>query len=67
MGVASDFGRSGYGSQILTRAIEKVFQQNPETEYAMLYAVGWNSKANNFYKKYGMEVKNSYNVPFTGI
>ena len=48
MGVSSDLSRSGYGTQILTRAIDKVFQQNPEEEYALLYAVGWNAKAQNF-------------------
>jgi len=65
MAVASDFQRSGYGSEILTRAIEMVFSQNPETTYALLYAVGWNAKAHNFYKKYGMEKNNYYEVPYT--
>jgi len=65
LGVSSHFERSGYGTQILTRAIERVFEQNPETDHALLYAVGWNAKAQNFYRKYGMEVKNYHNVPYT--
>jgi len=64
MAVSSSFQRSGYGSEILTRAIENVFLQNPETEYALLYAVGWNAKAQNFYKKYGMEINAQYKVPY---
>lgn len=64
MGVSSNFQRHGYGTMILTRAIEKVFQQNPGTESVILYAVGWNAKAQNFYKKYGMEINNQYKVPY---
>jgi len=64
MGVSSNFQRLGYGLEILTKAIENVFQQNPETEYALLYCVGWNAKAQNFYKKYGMEIKTIHKVPY---
>ena len=67
MGVASDFQRNGYGSLILTRAVEMVFQQNPDTAYAVLYAVGWNAKAQNFYRKYGMEVNGQYKVPYVDV
>lgn len=64
IGVSSDFQRLGYGAMILTRAIEKVFQQNPYAEYAVLYAVGWNAKAQSFYKKYGMEINKQHKIPY---
>lgn len=67
MGVSSNFQRSGYGSAILTRAIENIFLQNPETEYALLYCVGWNTKAQNFYKKYGMEINAIHKVPYDNV
>ena len=65
MGVSSEYQRLGYGSMILTRAIENIFLQNPDAEYAVLYAVGWNAKAQNFYKKYGMNVNAEHKVPYT--
>lgn len=64
LAVSSDFQRAGYGSMILTRAIEMVLMQYPDAEYAVLYCVGWNSKAQNFYKRYGMEVNGQYQVPY---
>jgi len=64
MGVSSKFQRLGYGSMILTRAIEKVFTQNPDAEYAVLYAVGWNAKAQSFYQKYGMKTNGHLKVPY---
>jgi GNAT superfamily N-acetyltransferase len=64
IGVSSDFQRLGYGSMILTRAIERVFAQNPAAEYAVLYAVGWNAKAQQFYRKYGMEAMKEHKVPY---
>jgi len=67
MGVSSKFQRSGYGAAILTRAIEVVFQQNSDAEYAMLYCVGWNTKAQNFYKKYSMELKAIHKVPYNEV
>ena len=67
MGVSSDFQRLGYGSMILTRAIERIFRQNSEAEYALLYAVGWNAKAQNFYKRYGMEVNKQHKVPYSAV
>ncbi|HCL01389.1 MAG TPA: hypothetical protein DHW61_03075 [Lachnoclostridium phytofermentans] len=63
LAVAADYQRSGYGAQILTRAIEVVFQ-NPDIDCAWLLVVGWNSKAFNFYKKYGLKVKTMYKVPY---
>lgn len=52
--VADNHQRKGYGSIILTRAIEMVFENTAE-DYAYLYAVDWNVKGQSFYKKYGME------------
>ncbi|MDR0288125.1 MAG: GNAT family N-acetyltransferase [Clostridiales bacterium] len=54
MAVANDHQRKGYGSEILTRAIEMIFK-NTTGNYAYLYAVDWNKKGQSFYKKYGME------------
>jgi len=52
--VADGHQRRGYGSIILTRAIESVFKHT-DAPYARLYAVDWNTKGQSFYKKYGME------------
>jgi len=54
MAVANNHQRKGYGSTILTRAIEMVFK-NTDNDFAYLYAVDWNAKGQSFYKKYGME------------
>jgi len=54
MAVANNHQRKGYGSAILTRAIEMVFD-NTTKDFAYLYAVDWNTKGQLFYKKYGME------------
>jgi len=54
MAVADNHQRKGYGSVILTRAIETVFEST-DNEFAYLYAVDWNTKGQSFYKKYGME------------
>jgi len=67
MGISSEFQRRGYGSLILTRAIEMVFRQNPVAEYAILYCVGWNAKAQNFYKRYGMEINGQHKVPYEDV
>lgn len=45
----------GYGSDLLTRAIEMSFASS-DADFAFLYAVDWNTKAQAFYRKYGMEV-----------
>jgi len=52
--VAQGQQRRGYGTIILTRAIEMAFQCT-DADYAYLYAVDWNEKGQAFYKKYGME------------
>jgi len=67
MGVSSEFQRYGYGSMILSRAIEKIFHQQPNAEYAFLYCVGWNAKAQNFYKRYGMEINKQHRVPYNVV
>ncbi len=54
MAVAESQQRKGYGAQILTRAIEMAFRHTDKS-FAYLYAVDWNDKAHNFYRKYGME------------
>lgn len=54
MAVADKQQRKGYGSMILTRAIEMIFEHTTD-HYAYLYAVDWNAKGQSFYKKYGME------------
>ncbi|MDR2687102.1 MAG: GNAT family N-acetyltransferase [Oscillospiraceae bacterium] len=52
--VADGYQRRGYGTIILTRAIEMIFQHT-DKECAYLYAVDWNVKGQSFYRKYGME------------
>ena len=54
LAVAAGQQRKGYGTIILTRALEMAFQHT-DKEYAYLYAVDWNAKGQSFYKKYGME------------
>jgi GNAT superfamily N-acetyltransferase len=54
MAVAAKQQRKGYGTIILTRAIEMVLE-NTINNYAYLYAVDWNIKGQSFYRKYGME------------
>ena len=46
--------RKGYGTIMLTRAIEMVFENTSE-DFVYLYAVDWNQKAQLFYRNYGME------------
>lgn len=53
--VSPDYQRKGYGSFILTRAIQRAFE-NPDYKFVRLYCVDWNEKGQAFYKKYGMEV-----------
>jgi ribosomal protein S18 acetylase RimI-like enzyme len=45
--------RKGYGTIMLTRAINMVFEKT-DADFACLYAVDWNLKGQSFYKKYGM-------------
>ena len=67
MGVSSEFQRLGYGSIILTRAIKTIFEQQPDAESAILYCVGWNAKAQRFYKRYGMEINKQHKVPYNVV
>ncbi len=64
LAVAEQYQHLGYGKQILSRAMENIFQ-NPENDCAILLVVGWNSKAFKFYRKYGMEIKNLHYVPYS--
>jgi len=52
--VAPAFERMGYGSLLLSRAIERAFS-GTQAAYAYLYVVDWNEKGQAFYKKFGME------------
>lgn len=61
--VAKKYQGLGYGKQILTRAIE-IDLRNPEVDHAWLLVVEWNSKAFHFYKKYGMQERAVYHVPY---
>ena len=54
LAVAAGQQRRGYGTIILTRAIEMAFRRTDE-DCAYLYAVDWNEKGQCFYRKYGME------------
>lgn len=54
LAVAAGQQRRGYGSIILTRAIEMALKRT-DADFAYLYAVDWNVKGQSFYKKYGME------------
>ena len=54
LAVAAGHQRKGYGTIILSRAIEMAFRRT-DKDYAYLYAVDWNKKGQSFYRKYGME------------
>jgi ribosomal protein S18 acetylase RimI-like enzyme len=49
-----NYQRKGYGTIMLTRAIEMIFENTSE-DFVYLYAVDWNEKGQIFYRKYGME------------
>ena len=55
MAVNNNHQRQGYGTEILTRAIDMALI-NTEKEFVYLYAVDWNEKGRAFYRKYGMEL-----------
>jgi len=62
MVVAPEHQRKGYGSIILSHAVDNVLsvQQNP---MAKLYCVDWNKKGLAFYKKYGMiQIGHTYSM-----
>jgi len=66
LAVAAAHQRKGYGTIILTRAIEMVFRHT-DKDYAYLYAVDWNEKGQSFYRKYGMEANgHSYGLHLKG-
>jgi GNAT superfamily N-acetyltransferase len=55
MAVSKKYQRKGFGSIILSRAIECCLN-NTDDHYAYLYCVDWNEKGQRFYKKFGMEI-----------
>ena len=55
--VSPKYQRKGYGSLILTRAIEMAFQ-TAKKDCVWLIASNFNEKAHSFYSKYGMEAQN---------
>ena len=55
--------RQGMGGLILSQAITRVFE-NEATDYALLYAVGWNTQAQHFYRKFGMREHARYRVRY---
>ena len=52
--VSPDHQRKGYGSIILSHAIDNVLTTQKRHTMAKLYCVDWNEKGYAFYKKYGM-------------
>ena len=63
--VSPKFQRMGYGANILTRAISKIFEKT-DSDVAWLIASCYNEKACSFYTKYGMEVHGEYRIPRIG-
>ena len=60
--VSSNHQRKGYGSLILTRAIEMAFQTSSK-DCVWLIASNFNEKARSFYSKYGMEAQEQNRIP----
>lgn len=56
LAVAPEYQRQGYGSMILSHAINDIFTVQKH-DMAKLYCVDWNLKGLSFYKKYGMILK----------
>lgn len=56
MAVSPNYQRHGYGSIILSHAINTVLSDQ-KYDMAKLYCVDWNAKGLNFYKKFGMITK----------
>ena len=54
MAVAPEHQRKGYGSIILSHAIDNVLTVQKKHTMAKLYCVDWNEKGLLFYKKFGM-------------
>jgi GNAT superfamily N-acetyltransferase len=55
MAVSKQQYRKGFGSIILSRAIECGFN-NTNKPFAYLYCVDWNENGQKFYEKFGMEI-----------
>ena len=55
LAVSPKFQGKGYGSDLLTRAIEKGFATT-DADFAFLYSVDWNTQGQAFYERYGMEI-----------
>ena len=55
LAVSVNYQGKGYGSDLLTRAIERTFATT-DLDFADLYVVDDNPKGQSFYRKYGMEV-----------
>lgn len=56
--------RRGYGSVLLSRAIQRVFE-TLDADFTVLYCVGWNHTAQTFYRKYGMELYTRHHVRYS--
>jgi GNAT superfamily N-acetyltransferase len=56
MAVSKQHYRKGFGSIILSRAIECGFN-NTNKPFVYLYCVDWNENGRKFYNKFGMEIK----------
>lgn len=62
--VSPHLQRRGYGHALLTQAIQRVFETT-DADFAVLYCVGWNSAAQAFYQKFGMELHTMHLVRYT--
>jgi len=65
MAISPKFQRMGYGSIILNRAIEKIFETT-DSDIAWLIVSSFNEKAYSFYVKNGLEVHGEYRIPRIG-
>lgn len=63
LAIDSAVQRQGYGSMILSCALQKIFEITA-VDYAVLYCVGWNHQAQKFYQKFGMERHSSHHVTY---
>ena len=63
--VSPKYQRMGYGTIILNRAIEKIFETT-DSDIAWLIVSSFNEKACSFYVKNGMEVHGEYRIPRIG-
>jgi len=63
--VSPEYQRMGYGTIILNRAIEKIFEMT-DNDIAWLIVSSFNEKACAFYVKNGMAVHEEYRIPRIG-